>query len=462
MSINILKYCLPNYLHSFLVICLLLISTNISAQNLLEIYDLALQNDPILKQALDNQLANGESKNQSIANFLPKVSAVGIANQNRLVNDRATYQSAGIQSYLDKNLTVNLVQPLFHFDHWIKLSLSENQIAQAEADYQNEFQKLIVKVAEAYFNILSAEDNLEYTREEKQAIARQLEQSKQRYALGLVDITDVLLAQAAYDKTIANEIEAINIVDNQKEALGVIIGDQDIMLNDMGEHIPLSRPIPDDITAWSDSAELSNYSIISAFNQMETSRKTIDVQRNGHLPTLDLNASLGQYQTNSSFGLQGSQSFIGMTLNVPIFQGGMVNSTTQQASYKYEQAKENLTAIKRDINRQVKNAYRGILTSMGRVDALKTTVDAAETVLQATQVGYDTGTKSLIDVMNAQKNLYSYKRDYAKIRYDYLLNSLKLKQAASNLTEADLLQINQLLVTGTMPKRKIRLTKMYD
>ena len=436
------------YLSGFVVIFLTGSSPIVYAQDLLGIYELALQNDPVLKQSHASQLEIGENKNQSIANFLPNVSATGISNLNRLTNNRTTYQGSGIQKYSDNNYTVNLTQPLFHWEHWIQLSQSDNQIAQAEADYQTELQKLMVKITEAYFNVLSAGDNLEFSHSEKQAIARQLEQAKQRFAIGLIDITEVHQAQAAFDRAIANEIEAANNVDNQKEALTTIIGDQDIMLNNLGSSIPLARPMPDDITAWSDTAEVANFSIISAFNQMEFSRKSIALQRNGHLPKLDLIASVGEYDTTSIFGLKGETQIVGVRLNMPLFEGGAVNSRTQQASYKFEQAKENLTATKRAVKRQIKDAYRGITTSISRVGALNTAVNSSETALKATEAGYEVGVRTLVEVLNEQQNLYRDKRDYSRTRYDYLLNSIKLKQAASSLSQEDLEQINQLLIAN--------------
>jgi outer membrane protein len=446
MPPNMLKQTASTYLFAFVAIFLSGLSPVVHAQNLLEIYELALQNDPVLKQSHASQLAVGENKDQSIANFLPNVSATGISNLNRLTNNRSTYQGSGVQKYTDDNFTLNLTQPLFHWEHWIQLSQSDNQIAQAEADYQTELQNLMVKVIEAYFNVLSAGDNLEFTRSEKQAIARQLDQAKQRFAIGLTDITEVHQAQAAFDRAIANEIEATNNVDNQKEALTMIIGEQDINLNNLGGSIPLTKPSPDDITAWSDSAEIGNFSIISAFNQMEFSRKSIALQRNGHLPKLDLIASLGEYDTTSRFGLQGETQIVGVRLNVPIFEGGAVNSKTQQASYKFEQAKENLNAIKRAIKRQVKDAYRGITTSISRVDAFNTAVKSSEIALQATEAGYEVGARTLVEVLEEQKNLYKDKRDYSRTRYDYLLSSIRLKQAASCLSQEDLEQINRLLI----------------
>jgi outer membrane protein len=454
MSINIIKQALANYLSGLIVIFLIGISPAVYAQDLLEVYDLALQNDPVLKQARASQLATGESKNQSVANLLPNVSATGLSNFNRLSNKRFTYQGVGVQNYSDNNFNVNLTQPLFHWDHWIQLSQSDNQIAQAEADYQAELQKLMIKITEAYFNVLAAEDNLGFSRAEKQAIARQLEQAKQRFAIGLIDITESRQAQAAFDTAVANEIEASNNVDDQKEALTEIIGAQDLMLNNMGENIPLARPEPDDISTWSSSAEVGNFNIISAFNQMEFSRKSIDLQRSGHLPKLDLVASLGEYDTTSQFGLRGSTEIVGVRLNVPLFEGGAVNSRTEQARYKFEQAKEQLTAAKRAVNRQVKDAYRGITTSISRVEALKTAVSSAEVAVQATEAGFEVGVRTLVEVLDEQRNLYRAKRDYSRTRYDYLLNSIKLKQASGNLAQEDLEQINRLLIASSTSGQK--------
>jgi outer membrane protein len=447
-----IKQAASSYLLVIIVVFLTGISPIAYAQDLLEIYELALQNDPILKQSLANQLAIGESKNQSVANFLPNVSATGLGTANRLTNNRTTYQGSGIQKYLDKSLTVNLTQPLFHWEHWIQLSQSDNQIAQAEADFQAELQKLMVKIAEVYFNILSAEDNLEFSNAEKQAIARQLEQAKQRFEIGLTDVTEVREAQAAFDRATASEIEASNNVDNQKEKLTEIIGEQNIMLNKLGDTIPLVKPEPADISAWSDAAEMGNFSIISAFNQMEFSRKSIALQRSGHLPKLDLTASYGEFDTSSRFGLQGSTEIVGLRLNVPLYEGGAVNSRTQQASHKYEQAKENLTATKRAVKRQVKDAYRGITASISQVEALKTAVNSADIALQATEAGSDVGVRTLVDVLTEQRNLYRAKRDYSRTRYDYLLNSIKLKQASSSLSQEDLEQINRLLVANSAAK----------
>ncbi len=451
--LNINKHTFVKFLSQIIVSLFALTTSYAYGQDLLEIYDLALQNDSALKQMHANRLAIGESKNQSVANFLPNVSFIGVNNLSRLTNNRATYQGSGVQKYLDKTYTLNLTQPIFHWEHWVQLSQSDNQIAQAEADFQAESQKLIVKITEAYFNVLSAEDNLKFINSEKQAISRQLEQATQRYNIGLSDITEVREAQAAFDRTSASEIEALNEIDSKKEALIEIIGEQDIALKSLVNEIPLSRPDPDDISTWSDSAEDANFSIISAFNQMEFARKSIDLQRGGHFPKLDLVASYGKYDSSSSFGLQGSTELVGLRLNVPLFEGGAINSKTDQAIYKYEQAKESLIAAKKSVKRQVKDAYRGVTSSISRVEALKTAVNSAEIALQASQAGFEVGVRTLVEVLNQQRDLYRAKRDFSRTRYDYLINSIKLKQASSSLTQDDLERINQLLTANPEIKK---------
>lgn len=427
----------------------------LNAQNLSETYELALQNDPVLKQALAKQSATGESKDQSIARFLPTVSATAASSKEYLHNAKAKNVSGFDfrgrqvnQDYWSNTFNLNITQPVFHWDHWIQLSQSENQIAQAEADYQAELQSLMVKTAEAYFNVLSAQDNLEFAVAEKEAIARQLEQAKQRFEVGIIAITDVNEAQAGYDQAVADEIEASMLVDNRKEALREIIGDQELTLDTLGEQLPLQKPKPDNITSWSDSAELNNFNIISAFNQAEVTRKSIEIQRNGHLPQLDVVASYGVSDVTSSFGFRGDTQAVGLQLNVPLFEGGAVNSRTRQAVFEYEAAKENLTAVKRSIKRQVKDAYRGVVSNISRVEALKAAVTSSETSLEASEAGFEVGTRTMVDVLNEQRNLYRAKWEYARARYNYLINSIKLKQLSSNLTPADLEQINRLLVTN--------------
>jgi outer membrane protein len=434
-----------------LVIAGLLISRPALAQaeDLLAIFERALQNDPVVKQAEAKKLSAGEIKNQSLAQLFPTVNATGGSGREWLHNKKAgvqTFRGPTNQEYWNHTFNLNLTQPLFHWDYWVQLKQSDNQVAQAEATYQAELQNLIVRTTEAYFNVLSAQDNLSFTVAEKAAIAKQLEQAKARFDVGIIPITDVYEAQAAFDQTNANELEAANSLDNQKEALREIIGESEGLINPLGETLPLKKPEPNNLSKWDEIAEVNNLSIVAAFNQMEAARKDIDIQRSGHLPKLDLVGSYGVSDNNSAFGFRGDTQSIGVQLNVPLFEGGAVNSRTRQASYDYVAAKENLTAVKRSVKRQVNNTYRSVLTNISRIEALKTTVASATNSLEAAEAGFEVGIRTMVDVLGEQRNLYRAKRDLSRARYDYLVNTIKLKQTTSDLTQVDLEQINRLLV----------------
>ncbi len=433
------------------LIAVLLLSTPslLQAEDLMDIYERAVQNDPIIKQTEAKRSAAGESKNQGLARFFPNLAATGSSSREWLNNQKAgTFRGPEFQEYWNHTFSLNLTQPLFHWEHWVQLSQSDNQIAQAEASYQAELQKLMVRTIEAYFNVLSAQDNLDFTVSEKQAISKQLDQAKERFEVGIIPITDVYEAQAAFDQTNANELEAANNLDNQKEALREIIGESEGNIDPLGETLPLKKPEPENLSKWDENAEANNLSVIAAFNQMEIARKTVDIQRSGHYPKLDLVGSYAATDNNSTFGLRGDTESIGIQLNVPLFEGGAVNSRTRQASYEYEATKENLTAVKRSVKRQVNNTYRSILTSISRIEALKASVTSAASALEASEAGSEVGIRTMVDVLVEQRNLYRAKRDLSRARYDYLINTVKLKQTTSDLTPKDLELVNSLLVAG--------------
>lgn len=421
------------------------ISIDAFAQDLLQTYELALENDPRLKQAQANLAAVGESDNQGIARLLPVLSVSAASSYNRLDNKKPTFQGLGVQEYWNNSAALNLSQPVFHWEYWVQLSQADNQIAQAEAQYLAEQQDLMLRVTEAYFNVLAAQDNLHFIRAEKDAIAKQLEQAEQRFEVGVIAITDVNEARAGFDQVRADEIAAEYLVDNRKEQLREIIGENAVELLGLGEKLPLKAPEPADIEAWSKIADTQNLTVVSILNETEVTRKTIELQRSGHYPTLDLVGSVTKTDNNSVFGLRGDQETVGLQLNVPLFEGGAVNSRVREAEHRYEQSKEKLLETRRAVNREVKNAYRGLISSISRVEALKAAVVSAESALEATSAGFDVGTRTMVDVLKVQSNLYAARRDYARARYDYLINAVKLKQAASSLMREDLEAINRLL-----------------
>lgn len=420
------------------------------ADDLIEIYQQALQNDPEYKISDINQATAAESKSQSIAQMLPNLNFTAASANVRSNNTKLKpgFSGAGFgieQRFWDNNLAVSLTQPVFHWDHWVQLSQSENQIAQAEAQFQASQQRLMVRTVEAYFNVLAAEDNLQYLTAEKQSIEKQLEQAKQRFDVGIIAITDVYEAQAGYDRALAAVIEAENQLDNRKEALREIIGNNPANLEKLAKDIPLNPPAPEDLNAWANSAESNNFSIVAQFNQAELSRKNIELQESRHLPTLDVVGEFRQADDGSQFGFRGDRENYGLQLNLPLFSGGGTVSRTRQAQSEYEAAKEELIKVKRAVTREVKDAYRGTVSSINQVKALGTTTKSAELAVEAAEAGFEVGTRTMVDVLAIQRNLYKVKSDYARSRYDYLINGIKLKNAAGSLSELDLQQINQYL-----------------
>ncbi|AMK79209.1 MULTISPECIES: TolC family outer membrane protein [Methylomonas] len=418
-------------------------------QDLLETYQLAKANDPEFKSSDINKLATAEIKSQSIAQMLPNISFNANSSRNRL--ESTSFLGTTLQHYWDHKLGFNLKQPVFHWDHWVQLDQADNKIAQAEAQFQAKQQSLIRRTAEAYFNILAAQDNLEFADSEKKSIEKQLEQAKQRFDVGIIAITDVYEAQAGYDRALASEIEAQNQLDNSKEALREIIGENAADLNSLQPQIPLSPPAPEDLSSWSNAAENNNFSIVAQLNQAEYVRKNVELQQSKHLPTLDIVAQYGDQDTGNRYGLRGDNESVGLQLNLPLFEGGGTSSRSRQAAYEYEAAKEDLTKVKRSINRGVKDAFRGVVSSISRVKALDATSKSAEMAVEAAEAGFEVGTRTMVDVLTEQRNLYKAKSDYARSRYDYLINGIKLKEAAGSLNEQDLEQINQYL-QGTLSK----------
>ena len=256
---------------------------------------------------------------------------------------------------------------------------------------------------------------------------------------------DVYEAQAGFDKATTDQIEAENELFDRKETLIEIIGESDIKIDNLKQEVKLSLPSPNKIADWTQNARINNFSIIAALNKTEVSRKNIEIQKSGHLPTLDLVGNYSLEDSNSSFGLRGDTESIGLQLQVPLFQGGVVSSRSKQAQFDYQSSKEELLATERAVKHQTRTAFRDVTSTISRNHSLKAAVDSSTNAVEASMVGFQVGSRTMIDILAEQRNLYRAKRDYSRSRYDYLINSLKLKQTTSSLTEADLYAINQLL-----------------
>jgi outer membrane protein len=424
------------------------------AQDLVQIFKLALENDPTFQQAGDVRRAALESEPQAVARLLPFFSATGGTSWNYLNNLKFGFQGLGLQRFWEHRFTVNLNQPVFHWDYWVQLSQSENQIAQAEAEYQNALQDLMVRTIQAYLDVLLAKDTLRFAVSERESLERQLEQAQQRFNVGLIAITDVLEAQAGFDGARSREIFARNNVDNSVEALREIVGEYAGNLVPLPENVPLMKPEPLDINQWAFSADSQNLTIIAAQNQAELARKTIELQRSAHYPTVDVIGNYTVQDNASTFGLRGDIGSIGVQVNLPIFEGGAVNSRTREALHNYNASKDNLLAVRRQVARQVRNAYRGVISTISQVEALRATVKSSNSALEATTAGFEVGTRTMVDVVSEQRNLFQSQNNLAEARNNYILNWVSLKESASSLSQDDIHTLNDILLKSSTPDKK--------
>ncbi|WP_295537635.1 TolC family outer membrane protein, partial [uncultured Thioclava sp.] len=317
----------------------------------------------------------------------------------------------------------------------------------AEADYGAAKQELIVRVSSAYFDVLAALDNVEFSRAEKEATARQLEQAKQRFEVGLIAITDVHEAQAQYDLTVAQEITADNTLANTREALQEITGQYDETLQVLRDEIPLLEPVPSDADAWITQARQQNLSLQAARFAASAAKDEISRQRAGHYPTLDFVANKSNSVTHSTTGRETDAETLSLQLNVPLFAGGAVLSRTREAGYRANEARYRLEQTRRGVQRQTRNAYLGVLAGISRVKALEQAVVSSKKALEATEAGFEVGTRTIVDVLLSQRELFRAQRDHARSRYDYLLNTLRLKQSAGSLAVTDVEAISQLMIS---------------
>jgi len=422
----------------------LLMAGAVQGQDLLGVYDLALQNDPVIREAQQQLAAVLETKPQAKALLLPNIEFDADASRVR-TDVKSTRGSAptGDDTYNDTGLSISLVQPVYNREYWVQLQQADDVIAAAEAQYADARLDLMARVIQAYFNVLASQDNLTVSKGQSEANLRQLDQAKQRFEVGLIAITDVHEAQAAYDGSRADQIAAANAVDDAWEALLTIIGYHREPLAILGAKLPLNPPVPADIEEWASTAVQQNYNVVAAESQTEALKKGIEIQRSGHYPDLNLVASYGNDNNRLDPGGRNVDTgTIGLQFNLPIYQGGAVTSRTREAQADYQGSMEILDQTRREVNQQTRNAYRGVLTSIEEVGARKATVVSSQSALESTQAGYDVGTRTLVDVLTVQTNLFDATRNYLGSRYEYIINGLLLKRTASTLTRQDLETVN--------------------
>ena len=444
---------------------------NGNAASLLDVYEQALVNDPIIKEAFANKEAIIEAKPQARSFILPQLSGSASFSDNDS-DGQSTFQQKIINpingeevvitnntDFLQESETlqwdVTLRQAIFDYGSWMNLRKANKTVAQAEIDYLAAEQDLIIRVANAYFNVLAAEDTLEAEQAARQAIEKQLDQAQKRFDVGLIAITDVQEAQAAYDQSIANEITSKRNLATAKESLRAITDSYPGQLNKPDNNLPLIMPNPQSESDWVETSLEQNLSYLSAQVGVEIAKSEIKVQRSGHLPTIGIQASKRDIDTDSFRSDSGSEftpadneninEGVGVQLNLPLYSGGQVTSRVRQAVARHRASKEKLERVARETTRIARDSYLGVISGIATVKALQQSVKSSATALQATEAGYEVGTRTTVDVLDARRRLYSSQKNLAISKYDYLKNILQLKQAAGTLTQSDLEQINNWL-----------------
>lgn len=414
------------------------------AADIIAVYALAQENDPALRRAEATARAARTALPQAEAGILPELAIRGSYDRQRL-DDQAT--DGDISYNKNQSYSIDLTQPIYRRDRIIQLRLADEQVAQAEAALTTAQQDLMVRVTERYFGVLSANNALEFAKAQKTANGRQLEQAKKRFEVGLIAITDVHEAQAAYDLAVAQEISAENQVDASLEALREITDTEVAMLARLKRKLPLIPPEPADVEYWTKTALEQNLTLKIAEYDYDIARHQIKLSKAGHHPSIDLTASHGY--TDRNFGglaqIEQIDSSIGVVLNIPIYSGGLIHAKTEQAIALADQAREAMIELRRNTLKQARDAYRGVLSGISQVKALKQATISSESALETTEAGFEVGTRTIVDVLVAQRALFGAKRDYEQSRYDYFLNQLRLKQAAGTLVIADLEKLNTLL-----------------
>ena len=441
-----------------------------NAATLLEIYQQALQSDPLIHEAEARRLAALEAKPQARGAYLPQISfSSGYTMNEQSGPDFAQVDPPPAPPVVVTATTesdvldwrFDLRQSIFRWDQIVNLRRADKLVAKAEAVREAAQQDLIIRVAQRYFDVLAAEDALTSIHADRTAIARRLEQAKQRFEVGLIAITDVQESQAAYDQSVADEIGAKRQLATAREFLREITGEYVTQLSAPKPDFPLQRPEKSE-REWVDLSMSQNLNLVASRLDEKLARDEIAFRRNGHYPTIELVANTSETDSEVKYSAAGisqptsdftrTSDSIGIQFSVPLFAGGGTSSRVREAVYLHRASREQLQRVARETERQSRDAYLGVLAEESRVKALDQAVASSRTALEATQAGFDVGTRTIVDVLNSQFALYAAITNYERSRYDYILNVLRLKQAAGTLQIQDLEQIDAWLTERKTPE----------
>jgi outer membrane protein len=445
--------------NSWMLIAMVLAANASSANDLKELYELALSRDATLQAAAFQRDAAIEARPQALAQWLPQVSAAASVTRERAgfdgsqsvgseAADCAISAAAGMQHCYGTvhSLGLNMSQTLWSFQAFSQLKEANFQAAAAEATFRSAQQNLLLRVAQAYFAILSASDQLTTNRAERDAFGTLLNQARTRQQTGVGPRSDVEQAQSFYDATEQSVIDAQNALDDANLALTEIVGVHTASVAPLRADIPLVSPDPVSADDWVMSARQDNFDVRSAQLKVEAASRDVSAQRGRGLPTLSLTGGSSKLTQDEVLGGNQTLDTVGISFSWPLFQGGAVASAVRQSRALYRQASATYDTAQRDTERQTRAAFRGVVSGIQRIGAARRAVDSGQRAVEASRRNVEFGTGTEFDLLNAQNNYYAALRAYSQTRYDYLTSVLTLKQQAGRLSEPDLIAIDALLI----------------
>jgi outer membrane protein len=423
------------------------------AADLVDVFREAKANDTVYASARAALVAGVERLPQGRALTLPSVTASASSTfQGNVVSyyNNGALTGVPVNRDLRSNIwTVTLTQPIYRWQNWIQYEQAAFQVAQSEAQFGQASQDLVVRVAQAYFDVLSAENSLAFIQAQKTAISEQLAQAKRNFEVGTATITDTNEAQSRFDLSVSQEIAAQNDLEIRKQTLRQIIGRVPERLAQLKSNFSLNPPEPNRMDDWVEAAQKQSYAVRLQEAAVEIAEREVRRNRAGHLPTLDMVASYGKTDNtgnvNNGLGAMITSSTLGLQLSFPLYAGGSVDSRVREALANFDRARSDLENSRRQAALAARQSFLRVTNGMAQVSALKQAVNSSETALASNKLGYEVGVRINIDVLNAQQQLYSTRRDLSLAQYNTIMNGLRLKAAAGSLSEEDLTAVNGLL-----------------
>jgi len=421
-------------------------------EDLLQIYRDALANDPTYAAARANWAATQEALPQARAGLLPVLSLLGLANQQDFKENLHSDPALNfVQRFPTYSYTVSASQPLYRAQNWISYDQAKQQVSQADYVLASTQQDLILRVAQAYFDVLLAQFNMEVLQSQKAAVNENLAQAKRNFEVGTATITDTNDAQAKYDQIVAQEIQAQNDLDNKIATLRAIIGRTPNELKRFSGQYQPELPNPSALEPWIDRSIRENYQVRVAQSNYDIAALEVNRQRAGHYPTLDLVASYqqgysgGAASTNVSASFASDQrlSLVGVQLNVPIYQGGLVNSRVTQAIANQDAARQNLEGARRSAQLLAQTSFTGVTSGVAQIKAFEQALKSAQVSYDSNKLGLEVGVRTNLDVLNQQQQVYQTRFNLAQSYYNFIINALKLKQSVGALSDADVERVNR-------------------